>query len=182
MTTEVVLFALAASGFTALASVAQRSAAAPAPGELSFSWRLIAYLVRRPVWFLGILSMILGFVFQVWALRLGSLSLVQPIIATELLVVFGIMALQHRHQVQARDWMSALGIAVGLGAFLALARPSNGHQNPSALVWALAGVSTFLMASLLAGLAYLPRRSGDKPVPDGRRHCSVWLLRPPLAL
>ncbi len=144
MTIEVVLFALAASGFTALASVAQRSAAAPAPGELSFSWRLIAYLVRRPVWFLGILSMILGFVFQVWALRLGSLSLVQPIIATELLVVFGIMALQHRHQVRAGDWMSALGIAVGLGAFLALARPSNGHQHPSALVWVLAGVMYLL--------------------------------------
>ena len=153
MTLEVVLLALAASGFTALASVAQRSAAAPAPGELSFSWRLVAYLVHRPVWFLGILSMILGFVFQVWALRMGSLSLVQPIIATELVVVFGIMALQDRHRVQARDWMSALGIVVGLGAFLALARPSNGHQHPSAF-----GVGPGWRVYLLAGGS--PRRTG----------------------
>ncbi len=164
MTIEVVLFALAASGFTALASVAQRRAAAPAPGELSFSWRLVAYLLHRPVWFLGILSMILGFVFQVWALQMGSLSLVQPIIATELVIVFGIMALHDRHRVQARDWLSALGIVVGLGAFLALSRPSNGHQIPSASVWALAGVCTFSLAGLLAGLAYLPGRSSDRPI------------------
>jgi hypothetical protein len=163
LTIEVVLFALAASGFTALASVAQRSAAAPAPGELSFSWRLVAYLVHRPVWFLGILSMILGFVFQVWALRMGSLSLVQPIIATELVIVFGIMALHDRHRVQARDWVSALGIVVGLGAFLALAQPSNGHQDPSASVWALAGVCALSLAGLLAGLAYLTGRSSDRP-------------------
>jgi drug/metabolite transporter (DMT)-like permease len=95
-----------------MASVAQRSAAAPAPGELSFSWRLATYLVHRPVWFLGIFSMTLGFVFQVWALRMGSLSLVQPVIATELVIVFGIMALQDRHRVRRRDWLSAIGIVI----------------------------------------------------------------------
>ena len=88
----VVVLALAASGFTALASIAQRQAARPAPGELSFSWRLASYLLHRPIWFLGIASMILGFVFQVAALRLGSLSLVQPLIATELVIVFGTIA------------------------------------------------------------------------------------------
>jgi hypothetical protein len=65
MTFEVVVLALTASGFTALASVTQRRAAASAPAELSFSWRLAAYLLHRPVWLLGILSLILSFVFQV---------------------------------------------------------------------------------------------------------------------
>jgi drug/metabolite transporter (DMT)-like permease len=99
---EVIVLALVASCFTALASVAQRRAAAPAPGEMSLSWRLVGYLIHRPVWFLGIASMILGFIFQVQALRVGSLSLVQPIIATELVIVFGILAFTDRHRVHAR--------------------------------------------------------------------------------
>jgi drug/metabolite transporter (DMT)-like permease len=160
MTLDVVLLALLASGCTAMASVAQRRAAAPAPGELSFSWRLAGYLVHRPVWFLGIACMIGGFVFQVEALRLGSLSLVQPLIATELVLVFAMIALHDRHRVQARDWLSALGMVVGLGAFLALARPSLGHDHASSSVWTIAALATFALAAALTGLAYLPGRRG----------------------
>ena len=159
----VVLLVLAASGFTALASIAQRQAARPAPGELSFSWRLASYLLHRPIWFLGIASMILGFVFQVAALRLGSLSLVQPLIATELVIVFGTIAFHDRFRVRGRDWASAIGMVVGLGAFLALARPSNGHHQASASMWVLAGVSTFAVAGLLAAVAYVPGRSSHRP-------------------
>ena len=153
MTTKVIVLALIASGFTAAASVAQRRAAAPAPDKLSFSWRLVGYLLRRPVWFLGILSMILGFVFQVAALRVGSLSLVQPLIATELVIVFGVIALQDRHRVHGRDWFSAFGMVIGLGAFLALARPRGGHVHSSE------GVVS-------------------NPAPAGRRHFWAWLPRP----
>jgi drug/metabolite transporter (DMT)-like permease len=163
MTGRVIVLALIASGFTAAASVAQRRAAAPAPEKLSFSWHLVGYLLRRPVWFLGILSMILGFVFQVEALRVGSLSLVQPLIATELVIVFGVIALQDRHRVHGRDWISAFGMVVGLGAFLALARPRGGHVHSSASMWFLAGLSTVTVAGLLAVLAYLPGRRGQRP-------------------
>lgn len=151
-----VLLALAASFFTALASVAQRRAAAPAPGELSFSWRLVLFLIHRPVWFLGILFMIAGFLFQVAALRIGSLSLVQPVIATELLFVFMLMALGRRHRVHGRDWLAAVGMAVGLGTFLALARPSGGTNHATAMMWAYAGLSTFALAGVLTLLAYFP--------------------------
>jgi drug/metabolite transporter (DMT)-like permease len=162
MTVEVVGLALAASGFTALASVAQRRAAKPASDELSFNWRLARYLIHRPVWFLGIASMILGFVFQVEALRIGSLSLVQPLIATELVIVFGLIALQGRRRVGGRDWLSAIGMAIGLGAFLALARPSNGHLHASSSMWLLAALSTFALAGVLAALAYWPDRAGHR--------------------
>jgi drug/metabolite transporter (DMT)-like permease len=168
MTAEVVVLALAASTFTALASVAQRKAAAPAPGELSFSWRLAAYLLHRPVWFLGIASMILGFGFQVAALRIGSLSLVQPIIATELVIVFGVIALHDRHRVRIRDWLAALGMVIGLGTFLALARPSGGHSHSSTSMWVMAGVSTLAATVVLCALAYLPGRGRTAPRP-GRK-------------
>jgi drug/metabolite transporter (DMT)-like permease len=153
---EVVALALTASVFTALASVAQRRAAAPAPGKDGLGLHLVHYLFHRPVWFLGIASMILGFAFQVAALRVGSLSLVQPIIATELLIVFALIALRHRHRVHARDWLAALGMAIALGAFLALARPIGGHEHASGSMWALAGISTFALAAALALMASAP--------------------------
>jgi drug/metabolite transporter (DMT)-like permease len=160
---EVVALALTASMFTALASVAQRRAAAPAPGQDGLGLHLVNYLLHRPVWFLGIASMILGFAFQVAALRIGSLSLVQPIIATELLIVFALIALRHRHRVHARDWLAALGMAVALGAFLALARPIGGHEHASGSMWALAGISTFALAAVLALMAYVPRAQNTRP-------------------
>ena len=76
MTVHVVVLALMASAFTATASVAQRSAAASAPEKFSFKIHLIGYLL--PVWFAGIPSMILDFVFQILALRVATLSVVQP--------------------------------------------------------------------------------------------------------
>jgi hypothetical protein len=165
---EVVVLALTASIFTALASVAQRRAAAPAPGQRGLGLQLVQYLLHRPVWFLGIASMILGFVFQVAALRVGSLSLVQPIIAAELLIVFAVIALHHRHEVHARDWLAALGMAAGLGAFLALARPAGGHDHASGSLWIVAGLSTLAFAAVLTLLAYGPELRGA-PASSGRK-------------
>jgi drug/metabolite transporter (DMT)-like permease len=163
MTVRVIVLALIASGFTATASVAQRRAAALAPERMSFSWRLVGYLLKRPAWFVGIASMILGFVFQVEALRLGSLTVVQPLIATELVIVFGVIAVHDPHRVHGRDWLSALGMVIGLGAFLALARPSGGHSHSSTSMWVLAGLSTFALAGILTVLAYLPPGKNRRP-------------------
>jgi uncharacterized membrane protein len=162
MTLEVLALALAASGFTATASLAQRHAAASAPDNFSFSWHLVGHLLRRPMWFVGIASMILGFLFQVEALRLGSLSAVQPLIATELVIVFGVIALHEPQRVHLRDWLSALGMVIGLGVFLALARPEGGHAHASPAFWISAGLSTFAFAGTLAAFAHLPVR-GRRP-------------------
>jgi hypothetical protein len=166
VTAQVVLLALSASVFTALASVAQRRAAAPAPGELSFSWRLFTYLLRRPMWFLGIASLTLGFVSQVLALRFGSLTVVQPVIATELLIVFAFVAAQHPRATWRREWLSALGMVVGIGGFLALAQPTAGGRHPSAVVWVLAGVCTTFVAVALTFAAGAPRSQGRATSPN----------------
>lgn len=162
MTVKVIALALAASGFTAMASVAQRQAAAPAPGQLSFSWRLVGYLLHRPLWFIGIACMIFGFLFQIEALRIGSLSVVQPLIGAELVLVFGIIAVSHPRRVHARDWLAALGMSVGLAAFLMLAKPTQGHIHATASMWVVSGVSVAALAGLLSGLASRPGRAGPR--------------------
>lgn len=166
MTTEILL-ALVASLFTASSAVAQRLAAAPAPGEISFSWRLLGFLLRRPVWFLGILFMIAGFLFQLAALDVGDLSLVQPVIATELLFVFAFLALRYRHGVRWREWGAAVGMAAGLGGFLFLADPSGGSTTEAtAWHWVLAAIATTTTSAVFVVLAVVRFRRGREPSPS----------------
>jgi len=163
-----ILLALVASLFTATSSVAQRVAAAPAPGEISFSWRLVLFLVRRPVWFVGILCMIAGFLFQLAALQGGELSLVQPVIATELLFVFAYLAVRNRDRVHARDWVAGVAMAAGLGGFLFLADPSGGSAlHATGWLWLISGAATFAAAGIVAALSSIPWR-GRVPSPARR--------------
>lgn len=165
MTIEILL-ALVASVFTASASVAQRAAAAPAPERLHFSWRLVAYLVRRPVWFFGVLCMIAGFFFQLAALHFGALSLVEPVIASELLFVFAYLAIRHRGGVRFRDCVAAALMAASLGGFLFLADPSGGStRTATAWMWILAGAVVAVAAALAASFSALRLPGGGEPTP-----------------
>jgi drug/metabolite transporter (DMT)-like permease len=144
-------FALAASVCTATSSVCQRLGARDSM-PAGFDFWLIFRLARRPIWLLGIFSMILGFVFQLEALHYGPLALVQPILALELLFVFGYMAiLSSRRRVAARDWLAATAMSAGLGLLLFAAAPSGGRQHAPGYLWFVAGALT--LAVVLGGLA-----------------------------
>ena len=167
MTIGVVL-ALAAGLFTASASIAQRAAAAPAPGELQLSWRLVPFLLHRPVWFVGILCMVAGFGFQLSALHYADLSLVEPVTSSEILFVFTYLALRARGLVSVRDWGSAAGMAAGLGGFLALAAPHGGSSfRPGPEAWAIAASCILVAATATAGLSGVRLRG--RPSTPARR-------------
>src|ERR1700723_3607167 len=127
---KAILLALAASFCTATASVCQRRGAKSSE-VTGFDVWLVFRLARRPAWLMGMASMILGFVFQISALRFGPLALVQPILVLELLFVFAYMAVIRRRarasvKVRRRDWLAAGAMSTGVGLFLRLASPSGG--------------------------------------------------------
>jgi len=119
-----ILLAVAASLCTATASVCQRAGARNTGPAAGFDARLIVRLARQPAWLLGIAAMIGGFVFQLTALRFGELALVQPILAAELLFVFGYLAVAGSRRPKLRDWLAAAAMSAGIGLFLRLASPS----------------------------------------------------------
>jgi drug/metabolite transporter (DMT)-like permease len=143
MMEKAILLAVAASVCTATSSICQRKGAMSAETSSFDPW-LIVRLARRPIWLLGIASMILGFVFQLTALRFGPLALVQPILALELLVVFGYLAISgsRRVRVRRRDWLAAAAMSAGIGLFLGLASPSGGRLHAPFVTWLLAGLIT----------------------------------------
>jgi drug/metabolite transporter (DMT)-like permease len=164
---KAILLALAASFCTATASVCQRLGAQSIE-VTGFDIWLVFRLARRPAWLLGIASMILGFVFQISALRFGPLALIQPILALELLFVFAYMAvIGRRVKVKRRDWLAAVAMSAGIGLFLRLAAPSGGRLHAPGSSWWLAGLVTLgivlLALAVAIGLGQRPgtSRSGQ---------------------
>ncbi|MGH3279411.1 MAG: DMT family transporter [Trebonia sp.] len=152
---KAIVFAVMASFCTATASVCQRIGARNSEPEGFDPW-LVFRLARRPVWLLGIASMIGGFLFQLTALHFGALALVQPILAVELLLVFGYMAVAGagRVRVRRRDWLAAAAMSAGIALFLWLASPSGGRLHAPTAVWLLAGLSTLGLVLLALALAF----------------------------
>jgi drug/metabolite transporter (DMT)-like permease len=160
---KAVLLAIVASFCTATSSVCQRLGARSAEPSGFDIW-LVFRLARRPIWLLGVASMILGFFFQVTALRYGPLALVQPILALELIFVFGYMAVIGSRPVQTRDWLAAVAMSAGLGAFLLAAAPSGVRPHSTARGWMLAGLATLGVVLLaLAASSGLSRKSRPSP-------------------
>jgi len=138
---KAIVLAVMACLCTATASVCQRKGARSTE-TAGFDLRLVFRLARQPVWLLGIASMILGFVFQLTALHFGDLALVQPILAAELLFVFGYLAVAGSRRVSGRDWLAAAAMSAGIGLFLRLASPSGGRLHAPGSSWLLAGLVT----------------------------------------
>src|SRR5215471_1316480 len=147
---KAIMLAIAASLCTATSSLCQRKGARDQQ-TTGFDVRLIFRLARQQVWLLGIASMIGGFVFQLTALHFGDLALVQPILAAELLLVFGYLAVAGSRRVRRRDWLATAAMSAGLGVFLALASPSGGRLHAPGHSWLLAGLAT--AGVVLAALA-----------------------------
>jgi len=141
--------AVAAGLFTAASTTCQRAGALRAPDDGHLDAGLLLRLLRQPVWLVGVGCMIFGFVLQATALHFGSLVLVQPILASELLFVFVYLAVANPSLVRRRDGLSALGMAVGLGAVLFSADPTGGRAAAPGGRWALAGMAGFAVVVVL---------------------------------
>jgi drug/metabolite transporter (DMT)-like permease len=158
-----VVLSLAASLCTATASICQRLGARHvSDGEMrGFDAWLVFRLARQPAWLLGFCCMIGGFAFQVSALHFGPLALVQPILAVELLFVFGYLALRDGwRQAGWREWAAVVAMSAGVSVFLRAAAPSGGRDHAPGLSWWLAGLVTAaaVTAAVAAGRRGSPLR------------------------
>jgi len=164
-----ILLAVAASFCTATSSVCQRMGARSSP-TTGFDAGLVFRLARRPVWLLGIASMIGGFVLQLIALHFGALALVQPILAAELVFVFGYLAVAGSGRVKRRDWLAAAAMSAGIGVFLRVASPSGGRLHAPGSSWLIAGLATAGIALLAVAVAF---GLGRRPGASGTRRAAV---------
>jgi len=124
------LSALAAAGYVVLQRDANRGIASTLTG-----WRLVAHLLGHPLWLLGQAAWLVAFVLQALALHAGRLSVVQPVLVTELVFTLVIRRFLSRWPVRAAAWGAAALLCGSLGVFLVAAEPSGGHPEATAAAW-----------------------------------------------
>lgn len=153
-----VLLAVLAAVANATSSVLQRKAARDRPASESLSWRLVWQLLHRPVWLLGILSIIAGFLLQAVALGSGSLAVVEPVLVLELPATLVLSALIFKSRLGRREWGASGLMAAGLAGLLYFLSPSQGSTTAvSGQVWAMAAGANVLV---VAALVWWARLSG----------------------
>src|ERR1700750_1811466 len=121
--TLTVAFALAAALSSAVNLMTQHSASVGAP-KREKGWRLVAYLFRQPLWLLGWVAAVGAFVFPALALHNGQLSVVQPLLVTELVFVLVLRRVWIHQEVAAAAWKAVVVVCVTLAVFLAVAEPT----------------------------------------------------------
>ncbi|TWV55465.1 hypothetical protein FRZ03_07050 [Streptomyces misionensis] len=152
-----VVLALCAALANAASSVLQRRAAAmdtpEEPVGAGAFLRGLRRLLRRPDWLGGVGLLMVSALLQAWALAVGSLSLVQPLLATELLFTLIVGGLVFRRRPDRRTWLAFVALAVGLAVFLLSAAPVPGRNDATSRAWLMAGGVACCVVVLLVLLA-----------------------------
>jgi hypothetical protein len=119
---------LAAVVLLGLGFVLQQRAAWEAPPADSLSFRLFADLIGKPVWLAGVVAMVGGQVLGALALGGGdgNVSLVEPLLTTNLLFALVLAQLLSAQQLAWREWGGALLLIAGVAAFIVAAQPGSG--------------------------------------------------------
>lgn len=138
-----VLMALLSAMSNAAATVLQRRASVGLQQLTGSGPRVLAARLFQPLrrlsWWIGAAATGVSAICQVIALDSGRLSVVQPLLATELLFTLLIGALVFRRRPGWALWRAFLMLAVGLALFLLAASPSGGGNAASGARWAAVG-------------------------------------------
>jgi hypothetical protein len=103
--------------------------------------RLLGRLMRSRMWLIGWLTNLYGVGAQAVALKVGSVSAVQPFMAAQLLFVLLLASGEQRRWPSVRDGFSALAVCAGLVLFLtADASPMTGEPHRHRVLLATACV------------------------------------------
>ena len=148
----VIVFALLAALSNAVNVTTQHMASTADPRGSS-GWRLVLYLFRSPLWLFGWVALAGAFVFQALALNAGLLSVVQPLMATELIFALVLRQFWLHQSILKITWGAAALTCVGLGVFIVAGEPRGGRPTPTSQHWIAAALACGAAAAVLAALA-----------------------------
>src|SRR5690348_14392504 len=148
----VIVFALLAALSNAVNEATQHVASTAAPSRSS-GWRLVLYLFRNPLWLFGWVALAAAFLFQALALHNGLVSVVQPLLATELVFMLVLRRFWLHQSIRLITWGAAALTGVSLTVFVVAGQPGGGQPTPISHRWFTAGLACCAGAAVLAVLA-----------------------------
>lgn len=138
---------LAALGFAAAAVMQQAEAARHQSGSSAGGF-LLLQLLRRPLWLFGLIAYIAAYGLQVWAVSLGPVVVIQPLIAAQLVFSLVLGTLFMGHRAGLWEWLGAAAVTLGLAGFLVGTDPSAGNPDATTQGWLIASAATLLLVVL----------------------------------
>ena len=170
-------YAIACALLTALSNgvavTTQHIASTSSPSGLR-GWRFLSYLSRHPLWLLGWLGMGGSLLFQALALHFAAMSLVQPLLVSELILGLLLRRWWLGQVVSARAWAAAGVTALALAAFLVTITGSSPTAGtPPSWVVPSAGSVIVALVLVAGGLRGSP---GRRAALLGSATAVVWAL------
>jgi drug/metabolite transporter (DMT)-like permease len=156
------VLAVLAACANATSSVLQRKANRQVPRPQHLNLKLIWNLAHEPVWFGGILAVIVGFLLQATALSNGELSVVEPILVLELPATLVLASRVFRPRLHRREWGSAAAMTAALAGLLYFLSPSAGrNENIPWYAWVTGiGINLAFVAFMVAWASHGPSGRG----------------------
>jgi hypothetical protein len=122
----VLLLAVSAACCVGFGFVLQQNVAQKAPLSDFLSFRLLLDLMRVPRWLGGIALMVTGMALGAVALGKGEISLVEPLLATNLLFALALSRHQTKQPLGRQGWAGLALLAGGVSAFILAGQPRAG--------------------------------------------------------
>jgi uncharacterized membrane protein len=151
----VYLVAVCAAAALGLGWVLQQRIAAHVELSKMLSVRMLLDLMHNRVWWVGIAAMATGQTLAGFALQLGPVTVVGPVLSANLLFAFVIQAVANRRRAGLPEVFGAGLLCVAVGVFLAVANP---HPTNTLAPWPTITMSCGAVTAAVAALVVLARR------------------------
>jgi hypothetical protein len=148
-----VICAIVAAFSYGLSNVLQQHEAEQLPADQAMHLGFLGTLARRPRWLVGMGADVGGYVFEALALGIGTLVVVEPILATSLLLSLLLGAAINKRSINGAAWIAAIVFATGVSIFLLLVAPTKGVAVAPIRDWLIAGPCIAAFVGLCATLA-----------------------------
>lgn len=155
MSLQILILAVGAACCLGFGFVLQQNAAQKAPLSDFLSPRILLDLMKVPRWLGGIGLMVVGMALGAMALGQGEISLVEPLLATNLLFALALSRRQTKQPLGRQGWTGLALLAGGVTAFIVAGQP-HGGSAPSGPFrqWLIIGV---MVGAALLLTAYAKR-------------------------
>lgn len=148
-----IVLVLIAAAIEALSNVLQHKATnsvTDATNETS----AVLLTLKKPLFLLGFLLMVIGYGFHVASLGFGELAVIQVIFVSQLVFILPFARLISKTHIAAKDWLGALIVTVGIAIFVWYAKPSEGTTTAPGSKWLVAIVATSIVLAVLIIVGY----------------------------
>ncbi|MFI7414154.1 DMT family transporter [Streptomyces sp. NPDC049627] len=151
MSLQILILAVTAACCLGFGFVLQQNAARRAPLNDFLSPRILLDLMKVPRWLGGIGLMVVGMALGAMALGQGEISLVEPLLATNLLFALVLSRRQTKQPLGRQGWTGLALLAGGVTAFIVAGQPRGGTATDDPLRhWLIIGVMVGLALLLTA--------------------------------